>query len=107
MMKKLVRDLVPEIIEKQGKIPICYRASDEEYKLFLKEKLKEEACEFLQAESRAESMEELADVLEVLDAIYVAYQFDKASLDDLKKDKNMKRGGFKQKIILDKIEEKS
>lgn len=99
-MEKLVRDLIPEIIESQGKTPICYRVEGEEHRRFLREKLKEEAQEFFEAES----MEELADVLEVIEAIFEEYQFDKTEVEQIKKEKADKRGAFKDKIVLVRIE---
>jgi len=99
-MEKLVRDLIPAIIEKSGRTPVHYIASDEDYRGLIKNKLVEEVQEFLEAES----IEELADVLEVIDAIYKAYQFDKAEVASAKKEKKEKRGGFEEKIVLVRIE---
>ena len=98
-MKKLVRDLIPKIIEKQGNTPICYYARGEEYRRFLREKLKEEAQEFFEAES----IEELADVLEVIEAIYEEYAFERSAVAEVKREKTEKRGVFKNKIILEGV----
>lgn len=99
-MEKLVRDLIPEIIGSQGKTPICYQVEGEIHRRFLREKLKEEAQEFFEAES----MEELADVLEVIEAIFEEYQFNRTEFDQIKKNKVDKRGAFKEKIVLVRIE---
>jgi len=45
---KLVRDKIPQIIEKSGKTPITHNASDKEYWKKLKEKLREEVDEFME-----------------------------------------------------------
>ena len=102
-MKKLVRDLIPRIIEKQNRTPICYIADDEEYRLSLKQKLKEEVDEFFEAES----IEELADVLEVIEAIYPCFSWNKEEVEKARLEKKEKRGGFEKKIILEAIKDES
>ena len=95
---KLVRDKIPEyIIEKGGK-PEFHVADEKEYIAKLKEKLQEELDEFLEAES----IEELADLLEVIEAVVETKKFDWKQLLDVKKKKADERGKFKDKIILEK-----
>jgi predicted house-cleaning noncanonical NTP pyrophosphatase (MazG superfamily) len=65
----------------------------------LKEKLKEEVDEFL----GSENIEKLADILEVIDAICKLNKIDKRKLKLLHKKKREERGGFKRRIVLDKI----
>lgn len=94
---KLVRDRIPEIIKEKGDNPITHIAEDVEYWDKLKEKLLEEIEEF----KKDENIEEIADILEVLDAIIDYKGFDR---DEIAKAKNTKaevRGGFKKRIILD------
>ena len=62
---KLVRDKIPEIIKKNNRNPIIYVADDKEYLKRLYDKLIEEIEEF----KENPSPEELADILEVCDAI--------------------------------------
>ena len=64
-MGKLVRDKIPQIIIADGRTPIVRTLSDEEYLSELDRKLNEEVAEY-QADK---SLEEIADVLEVLLAI--------------------------------------
>jgi predicted house-cleaning noncanonical NTP pyrophosphatase (MazG superfamily) len=94
---KLVRDKIPEIIKSKGGIPITHIADDTEYAEKLKEKLQEEVAEFLQDEG----IEELADILEVIDAICDFKNFDKEELQNVKNKKAEERGIFKSKIILE------
>lgn len=49
-MTKLVRDLIPEITLKSGRIPVTHIAESCEYKELLKNKLLEEVEEILQDE---------------------------------------------------------
>lgn len=62
---KLVRDKIPEIIEKAGKTAYTHILSEEEYIAELDKKLGEEFAEY-QADK---NVEELADMLEVMYAI--------------------------------------
>ncbi|MBZ9577590.1 nucleoside triphosphate pyrophosphohydrolase [Patescibacteria group bacterium] len=94
---KLVRDKIPEIIKQKGDVPITHIAGDEEYWQKLKEKLQEEANEFLKESSE----EELADILEIIYAICDFKKIDKEKLESLRKKKAERRGGFKDRIILD------
>ena len=98
---KLVRDKIPEIIKDKGEIPITHIANDEEYWEKLKEKLKEETEEFLEESND----EELADVLEVVDAICEFKKINKEDLEKIKKEKSEKQGGFKDKIILYEVKD--
>jgi predicted house-cleaning noncanonical NTP pyrophosphatase (MazG superfamily) len=95
-MKKLVRDKIPEIIKEKGEIPQFYIAEESEYKMRLNEKLQEEVDEYLADENK----EEIADILEVIDAICLANRFDKAEIEKIKIEKKEKRGSFGKKIIL-------
>lgn len=91
---KLVRDKIPEILDKKG---ISYEkriANDEEYKIELIKKLKEEVEEFM----LEGSVEELADVLEVVDAIKKLPEY--VNVEELKNSKREERGGFDERIIL-------
>ena len=93
---KLVRDRIPEILEAKGSTIKTYVCDDQEYLKRLRDKLQEEVDEFLQDESS----EELADVLEV---VYALAKVKNVSLEDLEKirrEKEGKRGGFDEKIIL-------
>ena len=62
---KLVCDCIPEIIEADGNTCTCETLSQEEYLLLLDEKLNEELAEY----QESKSLEELADLLEVIRAV--------------------------------------
>jgi predicted house-cleaning noncanonical NTP pyrophosphatase (MazG superfamily) len=100
MLNKLVRDNIPEIIKKAGKVPITHIASDEEYWKNLKEKLLEEVNEFCEDSSK----DEMADILDVINAIYDLKKFYKKELEILRLEKAKEKVEYKNKIILDRIE---
>lgn len=94
---KLVRDKIPEYIRKNGGTPITHIADDAEYWEKLKEKLSEEIEEF----KKDENVEELADILEVIDAIANYKKFDMVRVMRVKEKKAAERGKFQERIILD------
>jgi len=96
--RKLVRDKIPEIIEEAGKNYKSYRATEKTYLRFLAKKLVEEAKEF----QKDLSDEELADVWEVIQAIS-SYRGNTHWRTMAQKAE--RSGGFKERIILDWVEE--
>lgn len=94
---KLVRDKIPEYIRSKGNVPISHIAGEEEYWKKLEEKLQEEVDEFL----RDGKLEEIADILEVIDAICDYQKFDKQELASIKNKKATERGKFEKRIILE------
>ena len=97
---KLVRDKIPENIEADGKFCKTRILSDEEYIASLEEKLNEEVAEY-QADK---NLEEMADVLEVLQAICIARGYSLDELELLRTKKANERGGFAEKIFLEYVE---
>mgnify|MGYP000405723970 FL=1 len=93
-MGKLVRDKIPQIIIADGRTPIVRTLSDEEYLSELDRKLNEEVAEY-QADK---SLEEMADVLEVLFAICEARGHSVDELIEVRDKKREKRGGFRDKV---------
>lgn len=98
---KLVRDKIPEIIEKSGKKCSVEILTDDEYIQKLEEKLNEELQEYYQDKN----IEELADLLEVLQAVTLARGYTLEQLEDVRAKKAQKRGGFANKILLKSVEE--
>lgn len=94
---KLVRDKIPEYIKGKGGTPVFHVADDAEYLKKLGEKFIEEVSEF----SESETIEEMADILEVIDAICSAKNFKQSELIEVRNKKAEEKGKFKDKIILD------
>lgn len=99
---KLVRDKIPEIIEKSGKTAVVRTLPEDEYLKMLDQKLNEELGEYLQDQS----MEEIADLLEVIHAVVVARNSSMEEVEKIRLSKKEKRGGFEKRIFLESVEEK-
>ena len=100
---KLVRDNIPEIIAKNNCIPVTRILNDKDYKKELEKKLLEEYNEVLEATTSKERIEELADMLEIIQALA---KLENKTLKDIQKiaeEKRLKRGGFEKKIFLEKV----
>ena len=96
---KLVRDFIPNIIEADGKTCIYETLSDDDYIYLLDQKLNEELTEY----QDSKSLEELADILEVIQAIVKARGWTLEELERIRANKAAKRGGFKKKILLKEV----
>ena len=98
---KLVRDKIPEIIEGTGKTCTTRILSREEYLQKLDEKLNEELSEYQQSKS----LEELADLLEVMEAVVKARGYTTEQLHRVRDEKRAERGGFEKAILLCQVSE--
>lgn len=94
---KLVRDDIPAIIMKGGNTPVYHRADEKEYW----EKLKEKFCEEVKEFCESESVEEMADVFEVITAILETKGWILEDVIGLQQKKRERCGAFKERIILD------
>jgi predicted house-cleaning noncanonical NTP pyrophosphatase (MazG superfamily) len=98
---KLVRDKIPEQISASGKIAKFRILNDEEYIKYLDKKLEEEVYEYMESKS----IEELADILEVVFAITKARNISDEDLFEYRETKAKKRGTYSNKILLEKVED--
>lgn len=94
---KLVRDRIPKIIAGKGGKAVIHVADEQEYWQALKKKLREEMEEFM----KDESAEEIADILEVIDAICEYKKLSKLEIKGIQQKKANKRGKFESRIILE------
>lgn len=93
---KLVRDRIPQIIEANGGKAKYITLSDEDFFAELEKKLDEEVGEY----HRDKTLEELADILEVVYALAATAGCSYDELLNLYQKKHEARGGFEQKCYL-------
>ena len=98
---KLVRDRIPEIIEASGKTCTCETLSDEQYIELLNKKLQEEVTEYLESGT----VEELADIGEVMHAILDYKGIPLEEFQRVRSEKLQERGGFAKRILLKEVTE--
>ena len=97
---KLIRDRIPEIIEASGKSFEVRKLADVAYKTSLRNKLLEEGQEVLKASDKESLVEELADVLEVFEAVLKAEGLSLNEVKDVQLAKREERGGFEGALEL-------
>ena len=97
---KLVRDHIPEIIESDGKWCLCRRVNGaDEHMVWLKEKIVEEAQEFIEDPS----YEDAADMVEVIKAFCYLNNLEWDSVLNAAANKQETHGGFYSGIILQRV----
>jgi len=96
---KLIRDKIPQIIEQSGKQAIIEKVSGKEYLDLLNAKLGEELQEYLDSQS----VEELADLVEVVYAILDHKEVSRLEFECIRKQKVEKRGAFQDKLLLKEV----
>lgn len=99
---KLVRDKIPSIITNNGEIPVTRILNDEEYKTELERKLYEEYQEVINSNDK-DRLEELADMIEVIKALASLEGKNLKDIILIAEQKREKRGGFKDKIYLERV----
>ncbi len=101
---KIVRDKIPAIIKKCDGIDVDIKhvKGSQEHMTYLRSKVVEEASELREAHDKEHLVEEIADVLEVIDAICEIDQIDKGDVLRVQDEKRQKRGGFLGGLIMNK-----
>lgn len=100
---KLVRDRIPEIIRAAGKQPVTRTVADPAE---LKQRLIDKLAEEMQEYRESGSIEEIADILEVLQGL--VEQVHGVKWEEVRKLQGQKweeRGGFSRGIILERVGE--
>ena len=98
---KLVRDKIPAIIEATGKTAVTDKILPENMQAALDRKFQEEVKEYLESHS----VEEMADVLEVLHGIAFHTGIDWNQVEAERLRKKEERGGFEEGIRLIEVRE--
>lgn len=97
---KLVRDKIPEIIQSRGENVELVQLEGEALIEALRRKLIEEAFEVFDAKTSNQITEELADLLEVTDALANRLGITRDAIDQTRKKKAEGRGAFDQALML-------
>jgi predicted house-cleaning noncanonical NTP pyrophosphatase (MazG superfamily) len=98
---KLVRDRIPEIIEKDGeKTFITTLPEGCEFLIWVKRKILEEAEELAKTESKKEALNEMVDIQDLIDTLLTGMDVSKLEFWTLRREKNQERGGFKRRLFL-------
>ena len=100
IFNKLVRDNIPDIIEKDNHTAVVRLLDDDEFTVELKKKLIEESQEIVEAESKSEVIKEVLDVYEVLRALCDVCNIDWKEVEKMADKRRLERGGFEKKIYL-------
>ena len=95
-INKLVRDNIPLICEKNGQMPETKILDDKHYKTALYTKLQEEVEEYL----LEHNIEELADIIEVIEALAENQGSSLDKIMEIKQHKQKENGAFRDKIFL-------
>ena len=108
MLPKLVRDGVPALIVKDGKIPICEFVDDYDVEPYIFNKIKEEVAELqyecgMAEQDREKILEEFADIYEVLNKLAKVYNIEPEDIAEAQFKKHKKSGAFNSNIILTDI----
>lgn len=102
---KLVRDKIPQVIEKTNKQFSTRILSKEEYMVEVKKKMNEELEEYQEAATNEEAVEELADLLELVHAAVKIHGATIEQLEEVRRAKAEKRDGFEKRIFLIEVED--
>jgi len=98
---KIIRDRIPEIMDSKGKsYKIRQVKNDLERANYLHKKLQEEVDEFLEKPS----IEELADIKEVITALADVMGYLPEELTFVQASKRSARGGFSEGIVLEEVQ---
>lgn len=98
---KLVRDNIPDICRANGQTPNTKILDDQSYTLELNKKLKEETEEYLSSSE----IEELADIVEVVEALAENLGSSLREVMEIKQRKQKINGAFKDKIFLISVDD--
>lgn len=99
---KLVRDNIPEIVFQKTRKVVRQKVlkNDSKYLIFLFKKVVEEARELEYSLKHGNTEEEIADIMEILDAIVKIKDFKWQKIKSLQKEKRKKNGGFEKRILM-------
>lgn len=98
---KLIRDRIPEMIEKNGQTCVTRVMDQREYLEMIDAKLDEELAEY----HKDQNLEELADLMEVIFAAAQARGYTIEQLEKVRSEKEAERGAFQKRLLLLEVRE--
>jgi predicted house-cleaning noncanonical NTP pyrophosphatase (MazG superfamily) len=101
---KLWRDKLAEMVSEEGSVVYIDNIDEDQYEEALRAKIVEESIEMLESVDQDDVMEEMADSLEVMDALCKVYGI---TMDDIKKIKDEKfedLGGYSKSQLITHVE---
>jgi len=101
---KLSRDKTVESMNHEGIVTHYKLLNNTELQDALKAKLIEEAHEVQEAVERNDIISEIADVLELIDGLYKAYEISPQEVAAAQKAAHQRRGGYEKGIFMQTIE---
>ena len=99
LVGKLVRDNIPDIIRADNETPVFHICEGDEYTEALENKLNEEVTEY----EHSKELVELADILEVVEALAENQGSTFDEVLKLKAEKQKKNGAFDKRYWLERI----
>jgi predicted house-cleaning noncanonical NTP pyrophosphatase (MazG superfamily) len=98
---KLIRDKIPEkILGKGSKCETRVLSDDQEFQQELLKKVAEEAGALSRVRGREDLLDEIADLLEVLDALKRLEGISEVELKQIRKNNVARKGGFAKRLFL-------
>lgn len=102
LLNKLVRDKILGEMQGMGQRVVSKKLSDAAYLHELSRKLVEEASEFKPGDPK-EALKELADILEVVEALAAEFGADFDKLRAVQAERKAKRGGFTDRTYVESV----
>jgi predicted house-cleaning noncanonical NTP pyrophosphatase (MazG superfamily) len=102
---KLVRDKIPELLELAGKKGTFRILGDKEFEGELKKKLIDGVKEFRDARRELDALEELSGIYEILIELAKVHKLTIREMEQVRKERAKKHGGFNERLFLVKIED--
>lgn len=103
-MGKLIRDQIPRILRDKGIVVHEKVMEQEEFIQKLKDKLLEEGEEVKQTQNNEDLLDELADLLEVVQALSSATGLTMQQIEDKRIEKRKSRGGFEGRLFSHRVD---
>lgn len=97
--QKLVRELIPQLIEEDGNEAITRTLEPQEHFQALKDKLLEEVEEYIESEDT----EELADIVEIVRSLLEHHMMTYEDLEQTRKQRIEEHGSYSARIFLEEV----